>query len=183
MLFGPPSLTGIFRQQPAQEFRYSMAATVHPDASHHLPSFVTAPGETDVLMVFTAIFLVLAVLMVGIFFFRLHSLPERVAHKGKKVQFEIVAILGLIALFTHMHIFWIAALLLAFIEIPDFGNPLNRIAGSVEKLAGVRPDQGEAQDRPGTMEDHDNVYPLIEPDAARDEGAATTASYKELDRA
>ena len=64
------------------------------------------------------------------------------AHKGKKVQFEIVAILGLLALFTHMHIFWVAGLMLAFIDIPDFGGFLGRIAGSVEKMAGLKPGAG-----------------------------------------
>jgi hypothetical protein len=43
--------------------------------------------------------------------------------------------LGLLALFTHMHIFWVAALLLALIDIPDIGGWLGRIAGSVEKIA------------------------------------------------
>ena len=95
--------------------------------------FITAPGETDVLMVAMAITLALVVVGFGVLFLRLHTLPERVAHKGHKIQFEIVAILGLIALFTHMHIFWVAGLLLAFIDIPDFGGFLGRIAGSVEK--------------------------------------------------
>jgi hypothetical protein len=69
-------------------------------------------------------------------------LPERIAHRGHKLQFEIVAVLGLIALFTHMHIFWIAGLLLAMIDIPDFGGSLARIAGSAEKMAGLKPGEG-----------------------------------------
>src|SRR5580693_1111514 len=112
-----------------------MAEPLHPAASHHLPSFITPPGETDVLMVVMAIVLVLAVLAFGLLFLRLHSLPERMAHKGQKLQFEIVAVLGLIALFTHIHIFWIAGLLLALIDLPDFSTPLASIAGSVEKIA------------------------------------------------
>jgi hypothetical protein len=116
----------------------------HPAAIHHVPSFITAPGETDVLMVITGIFLLLAVLAFGILFLRLHSLPERMAHRSHKIQFEIVAVLCLIALFTHMHIFWIAALLLAIIDLPDFGTSLNRIAGSAEKIAGMRPGEGAA---------------------------------------
>ena len=119
-----------------------MAESAHPAASHHMPSFITAPGETDVLMVIMAIFLIVAVLLFGIFFLRLHTLPERMAHKAHKVQFEIVAILGLIALFTHMHIFWIAGLLLAVIDLPDFGNSLSRIAGSAERVAGFKPGEG-----------------------------------------
>jgi hypothetical protein len=59
-----------------------MAPSVHPLAPHHLPAFITAPGETDVLMAGVAVFLVVAVMMVGILLLRLHTLPERIAHKG-----------------------------------------------------------------------------------------------------
>ena len=128
-----------------------MADSAHPAATHHLPSFITAPGETDVLMVVMAAILLLAVVGFGILFLRLHTLPERMAHKGHKIQFEIVAVLGLIALFTHMHIFWIAALLLALIDIPDFSTPLSRIARSTDKIADVEPDEGEAQVPLGTI--------------------------------
>src|SRR5215831_15240792 len=121
-----------------------MAESAHPAATHHLPSFITAPGETDVLMHVMAWILLGSVLGVGILFFRLHTLPERIAHKGHKLQFEIVAVLGLISLFTHQHIFWIAGLLLALIDIPDFSGSLGRIAGSVEKMAGVKPGEGAA---------------------------------------
>src|SRR6476469_6101239 len=120
-----------------------MAAELHPAASHHaMPGFITAPGETDVLMVVTAIFLLAGVLGFGILFLTLHTLPERIAHKSHKLQFEIVAVLGLLALFTHMHVFWVAGLLLALIDIPDFGGWFGRIASSVEKIAenNTRPD-------------------------------------------
>src|SRR5829696_8665563 len=122
-----------------------MAQIAHPAASHHLPLFITTPGDTDVLMVVMGFILAASVLGFGILFLRLHTLPERIAHRGHKLQFEIVAVLGLIALFTHMHIFWIAGLLLALIDLPDFGRPLGRIAGSVEKLAGIPPGQGAAE--------------------------------------
>jgi hypothetical protein len=112
-----------------------MNPPINPAAPHHLPSFITGPGETDVLMVIVAVLLIASVLAVGNLFLRLHTLPERMAHKSQKLQFEIVAVLGLISLFTHMHIFWIAGLLLAMIDLPDFGTPLARIAGSVEKIA------------------------------------------------
>jgi hypothetical protein len=114
-----------------------MKGPIHPAASDHLPAFITAPGETDVLMVVMAIILPLFVLMVGVLYFRLHALPERFAHK--KVQFEIVCVLALLAMFTHMHIFWIAGLLLAMIDIPDFSGLLRRIAGSTEKIAAKEP--------------------------------------------
>ncbi|HEX4555038.1 MAG TPA: hypothetical protein VH249_13685 [Xanthobacteraceae bacterium] len=121
-----------------------MADALHPKAIEHLPMFITAPGQTDVLMVATGIFLALGVVAFGVLFFRLHSLPEHLAHKTQKVQMEVVSVLCLISLFTHMHIFWIAGLILAFIDIPDFGTPLQRIAGGVEKIAGVGPTDSEA---------------------------------------
>jgi len=119
-----------------------MNPTPHPAAPHHLPAFVTAPGEMDVLMVLMAIVLIAAVLGVGNLFLRLHTLPERLAHRSQKLQFEIVAVLGLLALFTHQHIFWVAGLILALVDLPDFGTPLRRIAGSVESMAGIAPGEG-----------------------------------------
>src|SRR5204862_1256607 len=72
----------------------AIAQLHHPAASHELPSFIAGPGETDVLMVVMSLFLVVAVVTFGIVFLRLHTLPERMAHKSQKIQFEIVAILG-----------------------------------------------------------------------------------------
>jgi hypothetical protein len=130
-----------------------MTVAVHPAAPHHLPAFIAAPGETDIFMVVMAVVLVAAVLAIGLLFLRLHTLPERIAHKGHKLQFEIVAVLGLLALFTHIHLFWVAGLLLALIDIPDFGWPLRRMAGSLEKIAGLPPGEGAADmpDEPGAV--------------------------------
>lgn len=141
-----------------------MSPSLNLAAPHHLPVFITAPGETDVLMVVVAVFLVLAVLAVGLLFLRLHTLPERMAHKSHKLQFEIVAVLGLLALFTHQHIFWVAGLLLALIDIPDFGTPLRRMAGSLEKIAGIPPGEGAG-------ETPDEVVAKITPAEAADESA------------
>lgn len=108
----------------------------HPAAIEHLPIFVTAPGNPDVLMNVMALFLLVMILLTGILFLTLHTLPERLAHKSKKIQFEIVAVLGLLALFTHQHIFWVAGLLLAFVDLPDFSTPIGRMATSLEHMAG-----------------------------------------------
>src|SRR4051794_41004965 len=145
-----------------------MTASLHPAASHHLPSFITAPGETDVLLVVMAVILAGSVLMFGILFLRLHTLPERIAHRGHKLQFEIVAVLGLLALFTHIHLFWVAGLLLALIDLPDFGGSLNRIAGSVEKIAAITPENAEEPQEPS---------PIIKP---RESLTAVSASRPEL---
>ena len=130
-----------------------VTSSLHPAAPHHLPAFITAPGETDVLMVGTGIFLIVAVLLAGNFFLWLHTLPERMAHKSKKLQFEIVAVLGLLALFTHVHLFWVAALLLAFIDLPEFSKPLDRMAGSLETIAGVAANERAAEAPVPTPED------------------------------
>ncbi|MBB3149647.1 putative membrane protein [Phyllobacterium trifolii] len=116
-----------------------MADTLHPAAIEHLPGFVTGPGESDWLFTVVAVFLLAAVLMIGNFYFQVHALPERMAHRTKKVQMEIVAVLALISLFTHNHIFWIAGLLLAFIDLPDFATPMSSMAQSLERLSGRTP--------------------------------------------
>ena len=144
---------------------------LHPLTPHHLPFYLAKPGETDVLMIVMGIFLILAVLGVGNLYLHLHSLPERMAHKSQKLQFEIVAVLGLIALFTHIHLFWIAALLLALVDLPDFGTPLNSIAGSVEKIA----DSGDAEGEKQAV-DAGSDAPL----AAKPASAAPGAAKKEV---
>ena len=110
----------------------------NPAAPHHIPWFVPSPDGSDPLMVVTGVILLVGTVGIGIFYFTLHSLPERSSHS--KMQFEIVAILGLISLFTHMHIFWIIALILAFVDLPDFRTPLERIATALE----TRPSTGRA---------------------------------------
>jgi hypothetical protein len=114
----------------------------HPLATPHLPPFIAGPGETDVFLAFAAVTLVASVLAVGVIFFWLHSLPERLAHKHHKFQIELIAFLGLLSLFTHVHAFWVAALVLALVKIPEFAlpdvlHPLRRMADSMEKLAEI----------------------------------------------
>jgi hypothetical protein len=71
--------------------------------------------------------------------------------------------LALIALFTHEHLYWIAALVLAMIELPDFGTPLRSIAGSVERIAdGASPsadDRVTAVDTPSTETRPQELHP------------------------
>lgn len=114
-----------------------MSTELHPMAPHDLPAFVTPPGETDVMFVAVAVFFVVMVLVVGNLYLRLHALPERMAHRSNRSQFQIVAVLALIALFTHQTGFWIAALLLALVPVPDFATPVNRIADSLDGLVKV----------------------------------------------
>ncbi|MFZ9634827.1 MAG: hypothetical protein ACO3EK_13425 [Alphaproteobacteria bacterium] len=110
-------------------------AQIHPAAPHHLPGFLPGADGSDTLLATTAVIVVAIVLVVGSLFFRLHSLPERMAHKGHKLQFEIVAVLCLLSLFTHVHMFWVAGLLLALVRIPDFGGMFDRVARALERSA------------------------------------------------
>jgi len=125
-----------------------MTPAQHPAASHHLPWFLTAPGDSDILFTITTIVVLLIVLGLGVVFFRLHSLPERLGHK--KLQFEIVAVLCLLSLFTHIHLFWVVALLLALVDLPDFQTPLRSMADSLRRLAnGGNAGPPQAAPKPG----------------------------------
>jgi hypothetical protein len=153
---------------------HQVSEALHPSAPHHLPSFITAPGDTDVLMVAIGIFLIVAVLAVGNFYLHLHSLPERMAHKSQKFQFEIVAVLGLLSLFTHNHLFWVIGLFLAMIDLPDFSKPLRRIAGSIEKMAGVPPEEDPTEREEGPTEPSSGA--VAHPAASRDTRAGGAKS-------
>ena len=117
---------------------------LNPAAPSHLPVFVTAPGGSDWLMTVMAIFLLVSVLSVGLVYLKLHALPEHIAHRTNKVQLQVVAVLCLIALLTHNNVFWIAGLLLALVELPDFSTPANSIALSLEKMSGRAKEGSEA---------------------------------------
>ncbi len=109
---------------------------LNPAAPHHLPPFITLPGQSDWLMTAMVVFLLVTVVSVGLIYLKLHALPEHMAHRTNKVQLQFVAVLALLALFTHNAVFWIAALLLALVELPNFSTPMNSIALSLEKLSG-----------------------------------------------
>lgn len=101
------------------------------------------------LIVVTALITILGVFLAGIFFFWLHSLPERLVHRSSKLHFDLVAVLALISLFTHIHAFWIAALLLALIELPKASQlgvlkPFERIASALDRLHATTTDRREA---------------------------------------
>ncbi len=115
-----------------------MTPSIHLFAPHPLPIFISSPGGPDHLMIGMAIFLVAFMLAVGLLYLRLHMLPDHIAHKSKKVQYEIVGVLGLLAMFTHINAFWIAGLLLALIDIPDFSTPLRRMSDALDRIASNR---------------------------------------------
>lgn len=135
-----------------------MSEAMHPAAPHFIPSFITAPGETDVLFTGSVIFLILAVMGMGSLYFWLHSLPERMSHGSGQLQFQLVGALSLLALFTHINAFWVAALLLALIPVPDFWTPLASMADSLARMATGRSRSPAAEAQPEPP--HEPVYPL-----------------------
>lgn len=122
---------------------------LHAAAPHHLPVFISGADGSDPMMIFTGVMLLGLVVAFGLIFLRIHTLPERLAHRTHKLQFEIVAVLGLLSLLTHVHLFWVIGLLLALIDIPDLTGPMRRMAGSAEKLAGLPPGDGDTLREPG----------------------------------
>jgi hypothetical protein len=75
------------------------------------------------------------------------------AHKSRKILLDLIALLCLLALLTHEHLFWFIAIVLAFIDIPDFLTPVTRIAKSVEAMAGQEVgDEPEDRSAPASPE-------------------------------
>ncbi len=112
---------------------------MNPPKTEHLPFYITAPGGTDYLFVGVTIAFIAIIMMMGVLYLRLHHLPDHIASRGQKVQLELVGVLGLIAMFTHNNVFWIAALLLALITVPDISTPSVSIARSLAKIAARKP--------------------------------------------
>jgi len=161
-----------------------MAVAQNSVASGHLPFFITPPDQSDVLLHVVGWFVLLCVIGLGVTFFTIHSLPERMAHRTKKVQLDIVAVLCLLALLTNEHVFWFAALILAFIDLPDFLSPVMRIASAVENIAahensespGVAGASTAETKISGRVAEHSASGPAPKqtgfPEASRDKGSA-----------
>lgn len=126
-----------------------MADTAHEMAPKHLPSFLPSPDGSDPLFTIIIVMVFVSALLIGTLYLRLHSLPEQMAHGASRSQFQLVAILGLLALFTHQTMFWVAALLLAVVIPPDYETPLKSIANS---LRGKKADDAPADQPAPTTE-------------------------------
>ena len=110
-------------------------------ASHpmsHLPWFIPEQGRTDVLLVATGIFLVFCIVLVGVLLLRIHQLPMQFAATEEKIQYQVVCVLCLLSLITQSLLLWVAALLLAMIDIPDFTRPFAQIASALKRIAAGR---------------------------------------------
>jgi hypothetical protein len=92
-------------------------------------------------------------------------------------------VLGLLALFTHIHLFWVAGLLLALIDIPDFSGSFTRMAGALETIA-AKPAEGAAAAKdaiPAIMSDGEPVEaPTVMVGTKPDNGVAELPSRPKL---
>lgn len=121
-----------------------METTRHPLAPEHVPTYVTAADGSDYLFTFMVFFVVGLILLLGVAYFTLHALPERMAHKGNSTQLQLISVLAMLALFTHNNLFWVVALALAAFRPPDLVSPLNSMAQSLGRLAGRSEDTPDA---------------------------------------
>jgi hypothetical protein len=112
-----------------------MKDSPHAMAPHDLPGFLPGADGSDPLFTVVGVLLLAMALAVGNLYFKLHALPEHMAHKQNNTQLQFIAVLTLLALFTHNNVFWVTALLLAVVRLPDFSTPIQSIAASLETLA------------------------------------------------
>ena len=124
-----------------------MEPTIHPLAPEHLPRFLPGPDGSDMLFTIVVWLVIILVLVVGNLYLRLHALPEMMAHRQRSAQFQLVTVMALVALFTHNNYFWIAALLLAAVRLPDYQTPLNSMAESLR--AAHQPNAEQPRDTRG----------------------------------
>ena len=111
-----------------------MSGDLHPLAPHALPPFIGGADGGDPLFSAITFIVITLVLVIGVFYLKLHAIPEQLAHKHSNTQSQLIMVLALLALFTHNNIFWVAALILALLKLPDFLTPINSISDSLKKL-------------------------------------------------
>lgn len=128
---------------------------LHPLAPHHLPIYLPGSDGSDPLFVAVVVILLAVMMGVGVLYFKLHSLPEQIGEKYNSAQLLLISVLALLALFTHNNAFWILALLIAIIRLPDFSTPINSMADSLKKLANKN--ETSDVDSPSHEEDTDLV--------------------------
>jgi hypothetical protein len=93
-------------------------------------------------------------MVIGALYFTLHALPEKIAHRTNSNQILLISVMLLVALFTHNNYFFIGALLLATVRLPDWSTPLNSIAKSLE-------DQANKNQVEASADSHQGVEPPV----------------------
>nr|WP_122074065.1 hypothetical protein [Pseudophaeobacter sp. EL27] len=110
----------------------------NPDLHHmahgHVPGYLPGADGSDPLFTVMAVFTIVLIMGIGALYFTLHALPEKMAHTDNHMQFQLIGILSVMALFTHNNLFWVAAIVIAAFRMPDFLTPIQSIAGSLKRL-------------------------------------------------
>lgn len=109
-------------------------AGLHRMAPPHLPSFIPGADGSDGMFGTMSMLIVAGAFVAGTIYFKIHSLPEHLAAGLGRAHYQLVGILALLALFTHENIFWVAALILAVVQIPDVLTPVRSIADSLDSI-------------------------------------------------
>ena len=144
-----------------------MEEALHSLAPHQLPVFLPGPDGSDILFTVVVVSMIVMVFVFGVLYFSLHALPEKIAHGASSTQFQLIGVLALLAMFTHNNLFWVAALLLATVKLPDFTTPLNSISRSLEELKNREP--APLQPSPAPLQSSD-VTSGIQPEPEGPEG-------------
>ena len=144
-----------------------MEEALHSLAPHQLPVFLPGPDGSDFLFTVVVVSMIVMVFVFGVLYFSLHALPEKIAHGASSTQFQLIGVLALLAMFTHNNLFWVAALLLATVKLPDFTTPLNSISRSLEELKNREP--APLQPSPAPLQSSD-VTSGIQPEPEGPEG-------------
>ena len=110
--FAIPAGTGLPEMKPS----------MHPAAPDHLPGFIVAPGEVDVLFFAVTILLAITIVIIGTVFRKRFGTNNFINRRSYVIQAEVLVTLVLIMILTQNKYFGFAALLLVFIPIPDFVN-------------------------------------------------------------
>ncbi len=143
-------------------------------AWEHLPFYITGPGETDFLFGAVAVALVAILVGFGALYFTIQAIPDRMVEGAGKAQMQVVGLLGLISLFTMNNAYWIAAILLAAVRIPDIVTPLKEIARAKAgngRLANTREPPERAS---GTA-----VAPHVEQEPVKETGGSIGSNAEE----
>lgn len=111
-----------------------MTEARHPLAPEHLPHWFTGADGSDYLFTLMVYLVVGVIVLLGVLYFTLHALPERMAHHGNATQLQLISILCILALFTHNNVFWVLALVLAAFRPPDIITPLTSMAQSLQSM-------------------------------------------------
>lgn len=130
-----------------------MSGELHALAPHNLPAYIGGADGSDPLFTGIAIFVVVLILGIGVFYLKIHAIPEQLAHKHGNTQSQLIMVLALLALFTHNNVFWVLALILALLKLPDFLTPINNIARSLAKISG-EPADTQSNGRDAKPQEH-----------------------------